>query len=70
MRRSLPLTARDRRALDWMWRSPVAHLPWEQVVAGSNPATQTNVFDGGDAQCSIKPTNCSEPERIQTQWQP
>ena len=24
-----------------MWRSPVAHLLWEQGVAGSNPATPT-----------------------------
>jgi hypothetical protein len=27
-----------------VWRSPVAHLLWEQGVAGSNPATPTNLF--------------------------
>ena len=25
-----------------MWRSPVAHLLWEQGVGGSNPLTPTN----------------------------
>jgi hypothetical protein len=26
------------------WRSLVAHLPWAQVVAGSNPAAPTNLI--------------------------
>src|SRR5229473_7463896 len=27
-----------------VWRSPVAHLLWEQGVGGSNPLTPTNLF--------------------------
>ena len=29
-----------------MWRSPVAHLLWEQGVAGSNPVTPTKSSAG------------------------
>jgi hypothetical protein len=28
------------------WRSLVAHLLWEQRVAGSNPVSPTNIFKG------------------------
>ena len=27
------------------WRSPVAHLLWEQRVAGSNPVSPTNILN-------------------------
>jgi hypothetical protein len=28
----------------WVWGSGITRLPWEQKIAGSNPATQTKVF--------------------------
>jgi hypothetical protein len=30
-----------------VWRSPVAHLVWDQGVQGSNPCTPTTVSQGG-----------------------
>src|SRR5258705_5470521 len=36
------------RRLSGVWRSPVAHLLWEQGVGGSNPLTPTSLsFAGG-----------------------
>ena len=44
-----------------MWRSPVAHLLWEQGVGGSNPLTPTTYFYDPGTSSPLDPVDRDSP---------